>query len=73
MKKFGKVEDFESTSSKNKWTFWTYISRSKEVFGPRSKTIIAQVGRLRRISQHRIQKELRSALERRAKAPIRTR
>lgn len=68
MKKFGRVEDFEPTSAKNKWTFWTYVSRSTSEFGPRGKTITAQVRRLRRVAKHRVKMELPFALERRVKS-----
>lgn len=68
MKKFGRVENFEPSSAKSHWTFWTYVTRSTAVFGPRGKTISAQVRRLQKVVRHRVKTELPYALDRRAKS-----
>jgi len=66
-KKFGRVEEFEPSLSYKKWTFWTYVMRSVEVFGPYGKTIHGQMKRLRSRTRHRVDLELQKALQRKAK------
>ena len=44
VKQFGKVEDFdEHQEDYRTWTFWTYASRSSDVFGELGKPIIRQL------------------------------
>jgi len=66
-KKFGRVEDFEPSLSYSKWTFWTYVTRAVEIFGPYGKTIHGQMRRLKSRTRHRVDIELRKALQRKAK------
>jgi hypothetical protein len=65
-KRFGKVEGFEPSSSKT-WTFWTYVVRSAEEFGPMGKKITGQVARLKRHCRARVNLEIEKALQRKAK------
>jgi hypothetical protein len=64
-KKFGRVEEFDETSSKKDWTFWTYVTRTAEEFGPLGSKITKQVSRLKKVSKHRISNEIAFALDRR--------
>lgn len=66
-KRFGKVEGFEQSSTNKTWTFWTYVVRAAEEFGPLGKKILGQVGRLRRHSRNRVDYEIEKALRREAK------
>jgi hypothetical protein len=66
-KRFGKVEGFEPTSTNRTWTFWTYVVRAAEEFGPQGKKITRQVARLRRHSRIRVDHEIERALLRKAK------
>lgn len=66
-KRFGRVEGFEPVSSKKRWTFWTYVSRSVEEFGPIGNKIHGQVKRLRKRARHRVSEEIVRALRRKAK------
>ncbi len=66
-KRFGKVEGFDSASTTKSWTFWTYVVRATEEFGPLGKKIAGQVARLRRHSRIRVDHEIEKALQRRAK------
>lgn len=66
-KRFGRVEGFEPSSSTKTWTFWTYVVRSVEEFGPAGLKIRGQVSRLRRRARHRVDEEIDRALVKRAK------
>ncbi|MFC3712143.1 reverse transcriptase/maturase family protein [Sphingoaurantiacus capsulatus] len=66
-KRFGRVEGFEPTSSNKTWTFWTYVVRATEEFGPAGKKILAQVRRLRRRSRARVNAEIGKAVQRKLK------
>lgn len=66
-KRFGKVEDFEPNSGNKTWTFWTYVVRASEEFGPLGKKITTQVARLRRHSRIRVDQEIERALTRRSR------
>jgi len=66
-KRFGRVEGFEPSSSSRTWTFWTYVVRAVEEFGPAGRKIHRQVSRLKRRARHRVDEEIVRALERRAK------
>lgn len=66
-KRFGKVEGFESASTTKSWTFWTYVARAAEEFGPLGKKITGQVAKLRRHSRIRVDHEIEKALRRREK------
>ena len=66
-KRFGRVEGFEPVSTKRTWTFWTYVVRASEEFGPIGKKIYGQVKRLRQRSRHRVDEEILRALQRKAK------
>lgn len=67
LKRFGRVEGFEPSSSSKTWTFWTYVVRAVEEFGPVGRKIHRQVSRLKRRARHRVDEEIVRALERRAK------
>lgn len=69
-KRFGKVEGFEPTSTSKKWTFWTYVVRSLEEFGPAGRKIQGQVKRLRQRARHRVDEEIARAIGRKAKRHI---
>jgi hypothetical protein len=66
-KRFGRVEGFEPTSTSKKWTFWTYVVRSVEEFGPAGRKIHGQVRRLRQRARHRVDEEIARAMARKAK------
>jgi hypothetical protein len=66
-KRFGRVEGFEPNSSNKKWTFWTYVVRAAEEFGPAGKKIMGQVRRLKRRSRARVGDEIGRALQRKLK------
>jgi len=66
-KRFGRVEGFEPASTTKSWTFWTYVVRAAEEFGPLGKKITGQVARLKRHSRIRVDREIEKALRRRAK------
>lgn len=66
-KRFGRVEGFEPTSTSKKWTFWTYVVRSVDEFGPAGRKILGQVKRLRRRARHRVDEEIARAMARKAK------
>lgn len=66
-KRFGRVEGFEPTSANKTWTFWTYVVRSAEEFGPLGKKITGQVAKLRRHSRIRVDQEIERVLQRKAK------
>lgn len=66
-KRFGRVEGFEPNSSNKKWTFWTYVVRAAEEFGPSGRKIMGQVRRLKRRSHARIGDEIARALQRKMK------
>lgn len=66
-KRFGRVEGFEPSSSSKTWTFWTYVVRAVEEFGPAGKKIHRQVSRLKRRARHRVDEEIVRALKRREK------
>lgn len=66
-KRFGRVEGFEPALTTKRWTFWTYVARAKDEFGPRGQTILNQVARLRRHARHRADMEIGLALQRKAK------
>lgn len=67
-KRFGRVEGFEPASTARTWTFWTYVVRAAEEFGPLGKKITGQVARLRRHSRIRVEQEIERALLRKAKS-----
>ncbi|MCF8882529.1 reverse transcriptase/maturase family protein [Erythrobacter sp. SN021] len=67
-KRFGRVEGFEPASTARTWTFWTYVMRAAEEFGPLGKKITGQVARLRRHSRIRVDQEIEKALQRKAKS-----
>jgi hypothetical protein len=66
-KRFGRVEGFEPTSTSKKWTFWTYVVRSVEEFGPVGRKIHGQVKRLRQRARQRVDEELARAINRKTK------
>ena len=66
-KRFGRVEGFKPNSSNKMWTFWTYVVRAAEEFGPSGRKIMGQVGRLKRRSRARVGYEIARALQRRMK------
>ena len=66
-KRFGRVEGFEPNSSNKKWTFWTYVVRASEEFGPSGRKIMGQVRRLKRRSRARVGDEIARALQRKMK------
>jgi hypothetical protein len=66
-KRFGRVEGFEPSSSTKTWTFWTYVVRAVEEFGPAGIKIHGQVSRLRRRARHRVDEEIDRALARRVR------
>lgn len=66
-KRFGRVEGFEPNSNNKTWTFWTYVVRSAEEFGPSGKKIMAQVRALKRRSRARVSVEMGRALQRKMK------
>lgn len=66
-KRLGRVEDFEPTSTSKKWTFWTYVVRSVEEFGPAGRKIHGQVKRLRQRARHRVDEEIAGAMARKAR------
>jgi hypothetical protein len=53
IKKFGRIEDFEAIDDIRKWTFWTYVQRSSEVFGPMGTRIIPQLSKHRKFISDR--------------------
>lgn len=69
-KRFGRVEGFEPNSSNKTWTFWTYVVRAADEFGPAGNKIMGQVRRLRRRSRVRVTEEIGRALQRRMKRDI---
>ncbi len=69
-KKFGRVEDFETKSSKKDWTFWTYARRASEEFGPLGLRIAKQISRIKKVSKHRVYTQIAFALERKEKEGI---
>lgn len=66
-KRFGRVEGFEPASTNKRWTFWTYVVRAAEEFGPSGRKIMGQVRRLKRRSRARVRVELERAIERKIK------
>lgn len=66
-KRFGRVEGFEPSSTNKTWTFWTYVVRATDEFGPLGNKIRGQVARLKRHSRHRVDYEIEKALQRKAK------
>lgn len=52
-KKFGRVEQFEEVCDKKSWTFWTYVQRASEVFGPLGVRIIHQANGIQRLVRRR--------------------
>jgi hypothetical protein len=69
-KRFGRVEGFEPNSSNKTWTFWTYVVRAADDFGPEGKKIMGQVRRLKRRSRARVSDEILRALQRRMKRDV---
>ena len=67
-KRFGRVEGFEPTTTNKRWTFWTYVVRAVEDFGPVGRKIHGQVSRLRRRARRRVDEEIAQALQRKAKS-----
>ena len=66
-KRFGRVERFEPNASNKKWTFWTYVVRAADEFGPFGKKIMAQVRSLKRRSRARVSPEIGKAIQRKMK------
>lgn len=71
-KRFGRVEGFEPASTSKKWTFWTYVVRSVEEFGPAGQKIHGQVRRLRQRARHRVDEEIARAIARKTKRDAET-
>jgi hypothetical protein len=69
-KRFGRVEGFEPNSSNKTWTFWTYVVRAVDEFGPAGKKIMGQVRRLKRRSRVRVSNEIGRALQRKTKRDV---
>lgn len=66
IKRFSKVEGFrERRDDYRSWTFWTYASRAEKVFGPMGAPITKQLRKIRSIANHKIDKEIERAVERR--------
>jgi hypothetical protein len=70
MKEFGRVENFEPTLDKKKWTFWMYVTRAVNELGPQGKKIHGQVKRLKKHCSYRINSEIKNALEQRDQAKL---
>lgn len=66
-KRFGRVEDFDSSPDYRDWTFWTYARRAAEIFGEQGKPIHRQLRKHRRLIRERINSEIARALARRSK------
>ena len=66
-KKFGRVEEFDSSPDYRSWTFWTYARRATEVFGQQGQPICRQIRKHRRFIRDRIDSELARALRRKRK------
>jgi len=62
IKKFGRVEDFDSNSEYQDWTFWTYARRAAREFGPRGQPIFRQIRHHRELILRRMRKEFEAAL-----------
>ena len=62
MKKFGRVEDYDSNSEYKDWTFWTYARRAARQFGPRGLPIYRQIRGHRELIVSRTRKEFDVAL-----------
>ena len=67
VKRFGRVEDFESNPNYKTWTFWTYARRAAKVFGKKGQTIHRQLRKHRRLICERIETEFSRALVRKLK------
>lgn len=63
-KKFGRVRDFESLSTKKGWTFWTYAKRASERFGKRGESIYKQVSGYRHYIRKAVATEITIQLNR---------
>lgn len=61
-KKFGRVEDFDSSKTCEDWTFWTYARRSSETFGKSGINIIRQIKRHKSIIKRRVLKEFEKSV-----------
>lgn len=67
--RFGRVQDFdEKEQDYRSWTFWTYVTRAAEVFGPEGDRIRRQLRRHRERIKARANLEIDSAIRRRARA-----
>jgi hypothetical protein len=65
--RFGRAESFEQTTLYKQWTFWTYVKRSVEEFGPLGTKIHHQVSRLRRRSKKRVDATLMEIIQKQSR------
>lgn len=65
MKRFGRVENFENVTDPRRWTFWTYVTKAREIFGSEYEAIGRQMKSLRAIARNKVQQELAKALAKR--------
>ncbi len=67
-KKFGRVEQFEELCDKKQWTFWTYVHRASEVFGPLGARILHQAHGTQSLVRRRAVAAIEKAYKKRAVA-----
>lgn len=71
--RFGRVQDFdEKERDYRSWTFWTYVRRAADIFGPEGDRIRRQMRRHRERIRARANLEIDSAIQRRERTKART-
>lgn len=54
LRQYGRVEDFERVDTYRQWTFWTYVRRARQIFGPISRPINNQVKGYKKFAKERM-------------------